>query len=86
MDMQSKRGKALSVVTAATLAASLGVPAVAIAEEVDWAAAAQETAYQRGNVVDEMLAVQDETVAEDSTGKTAVDTRCVATIGTVEYA
>ena len=27
--MQSKRGKALSVVTAATLAASLGVPVVA---------------------------------------------------------
>ena len=60
MDMQSKRGKALSVVTAATLAASLGVPVVAIAEEVDQAAAAQETAYQRGNVVDEMLAGQSE--------------------------
>lgn len=63
MDMQSKRGKALSVVTAATLAASLGVPAVAIAEEVDQAAAAQETAYQRGNVVDEMLAGQSEAAA-----------------------
>ena len=34
MDMQSKRGKALSVVTAATLAASLGVPVVAVADDV----------------------------------------------------
>ena len=33
MDIQSKRNRALSVVTAATLAASLGVPAVAVADE-----------------------------------------------------
>ena len=33
MDIRSKRNSALSVVTAATLAASLGVPAVAVADE-----------------------------------------------------
>ena len=33
MDIRSKRNRALSVVTAATLAASLGVPAVAVADE-----------------------------------------------------
>ncbi|MDO5358962.1 MAG: hypothetical protein Q4E80_06265, partial [Slackia faecicanis] len=78
MDMQSKRGKALSVVTAATLAASLGVPAVAIAEEVDQAAAAQETAYQRGNVVDEMLAVQSEQPVEGAVA--TVDGQSYATL------
>ena len=78
MDMQSKRGKALSVVTAATLAASLGVPAVAIAEEVDQATAAQETAYQRGNVVDEMLAGQSEQPVEGAVA--TVDGQSYATL------
>ena len=63
MDMQSKRGKALSVVTAATLAASLGVPALAVADEANagtQAVDAQATGQDRANVVDEMLAGQSE--------------------------
>ncbi|MDO5043315.1 MAG: S-layer homology domain-containing protein [Slackia sp.] len=47
MEMQSKRNKALSVVTAATLAASLGVPAVAVADEVDQAVVVQESGGAR---------------------------------------
>ena len=78
MDMQSKRGKALSVVTAATLAASLGVPALAVADEVDQAAAAQETVYQRGNVVDEMLAGQSEQPVEGAVA--TVDGQSYATL------
>lgn len=61
MDMQSKRGKALSVVTAATLAASLGVPALAVADEANGntqVADAQASGQERANVVDEMIAGQ----------------------------
>lgn len=61
--MQSKRGKALSVVTAATLAASLGAPAVAIAEEANadaQVADTQVTGQNRANVVDDLAAGQNE--------------------------
>ncbi len=69
MDMQSKRGKALSVVTAATLAASLGVPALAVADEANGntqVADAQASGQERSNVIGEMLAGQAQQPVEDA--------------------
>ncbi len=47
MEMQNKRSKALSVVTAAILAASLGAPATAVAEEDGRVVVAQESVSAR---------------------------------------
>ena len=88
MDMQSKRGKALSVVTAATLAASLGVPALAVADEAN--GDMQVAERERANVVDGMLVGQGdfaEGVAEfsfDGGTGTAEDPYLISSIETLK--
>lgn len=88
MDQKKTMGRGMAVLLSAALVPTVGVPAAAFADEGDASqeqAAAGQEAFERVNVVDEMLAQDAAAPSQEGDGQVDGEPAC-ALIGSVEYA